>query len=85
VLKRAFSRKPFQLSGYTRWEQVNINMKTVALWISEAAVISTIGYPKKHKTSSLKLHQWGHWKHRFDTFVIMIETAKAHRDVGLDK
>ena len=73
------------MDRYTHWEQVNIKMETVALWISETAVISTIGYPKKHKTSSLKLHQWGHWKHHFGTFVIMFETAKAHRGAGLDK
>ena len=48
-------------------------------------VICAIGYPPKHRTSSLKLNQWRYWKHRFGTFVVMFETDKVTKVVGLDK
>ena len=85
VFNRTFSSKPVDLSGYTNSEQKNIKSGTVTLGMSKAAVICAIGYPPKHRTSSLKLKQWRYWKHRFGTFLVMFEADKVTKVVGLDE
>ncbi len=77
IFNRTFGINPVNLSKFTAEEKNAIIAGEVKVGMGKSAVIVALGYPPKHKTSSLQLDQWQYWHNRFDTFVVYFENDRV--------
>ncbi|MEW5802672.1 MAG: hypothetical protein AB1847_11290 [bacterium] len=66
-----------EFTKFTKEEQDNIKMGTIAEGMCREAVLMAYGYPPKHRTPSLSNNMWTYWNNRFDTVVITFQDDRV--------
>jgi len=77
VFERTFSETEIDLSGYSEADRKSIAAGEVEEGMSKDAVIMALGYPPRHRTSSLEEDEWRYWSTKYDTFVVRFQDGKV--------
>jgi len=73
IFERMLSREATDLSMFSPEQIRNIMAGGFEPGMTKEEIILAIGYPPKHRTSSLEKNAWRYWENRFDTVILYFE------------
>ena len=75
IFERMFSLNETDLTSYSSEQVERIMAGVFELGMTKEEIILAIGYPPKHRTSSLVSNKWRYWESRFDTVLLHFKSG----------
>ncbi len=77
IFSRYLSREKINLASFNPAFLDTIKVGKVAVGMTKAEVIASVGYPPGHQTPSLEEDNWKYWPSRYDTQLVTFTDGKV--------